>query len=327
MGATGAGKGTVERSQFASRRPDEVVAFLRSRYVDHRPRLGTVARDAEFVVSSAAVSGLVVERARITMNFETLTDPFDEPMPIVVLGGRLRVSADGEDLRLGPGDCFVYRADVAADIGWHDFDGSYVRVPLPTIAATAAEETGIVPAAFAFTSMRPVSPALERYFRGVAALASRELTATDSALTSPVVAGQLRRLVAAALVATFPNTTMTASYEPGPGNLAPAALRRARAFIESSCDRPISLSDIAAAARTSPRALQYAFVQHLDTSPMAYLRQVRLERAHRELQAGDASRGDTVEAIARRWGFANPGRFAGEYRRVYGRMPSQTLRG
>jgi AraC-like DNA-binding protein len=327
MGATGAGKATVERSQFSSRRPEEVVAFMRSRYVDHRPRLGRVSRDAEFVVTTAAVEALAVERGRITMNFETLTDPLPEPMPVVVLGGRLRVRAQDEDLHLQPGDCFLCRAGVAVEAGWHDFDGSYVRVPVQAITDAAVETSVIDRADFDFTSMRPVSAALERYFRGVAALASRELRAPDSSLTSPLVAAHLGRLVAQALVAAFPNTSMSAAYQPGPGSVAPAALRRARAFIESSCDQPISLSDIAAAARTSPRALQYAFLQHLDTSPMAHLRQVRLERAHRELESGDPGRGDTVEAIARRWGFANPGRFAGEYRRVYGHPPSQTLRG
>ena len=35
---------------------------------------------------------------------------------------------------------------------------------------------------------------------------------------------------------------------------------------------------------------------------------------------------DTVAAIALHWGFANPGRFAVDYRAAYGRSPSQTLR-
>ncbi|WP_372460725.1 helix-turn-helix domain-containing protein [Actinomycetospora endophytica] len=51
-----------------------------------------------------------------------------------------------------------------------------------------------------------------------------------------------------------------------------------------------------------------------------------MEGAHRDLEAADPTRGDTVGAIAARWGFAHPGRFAIDYRRSYGRSPGETLR-
>ncbi|MFY0407402.1 helix-turn-helix domain-containing protein [Solicola sp. PLA-1-18] len=53
---------------------------------------------------------------------------------------------------------------------------------------------------------------------------------------------------------------------------------------------------------------------------------MRLERAHEELQRADPTRGDTVAAVAARWGFANPGRFAARYRSTFGVLPSHTLR-
>ncbi|MGW3482902.1 helix-turn-helix domain-containing protein [Rhodococcus indonesiensis] len=105
----------------------------------------------------------------------------------------------------------------------------------------------------------------------------------------------------------------------------PPAVRRAVAFIESHAAQPIRLGDIAAAAGVGARALQYAFVRHYHSTPMRYLRSVRLERAHRQLRAGDPSRGETVAAIATRCGFSTPSRFATQYRTVYGRPPHRTL--
>ncbi|MCU1653871.1 MAG: hypothetical protein JWQ60_5020, partial [Pseudonocardia sp.] len=87
----------------------------------------------------------------------------------------------------------------------------------------------------------------------------------------------------------------------------------------------ITLLDIAASAGVGVRALRHAFAHHHDTTPMGYLRRVRLERAHRELQAANPG-GDTVAQVARRWGFANPSRFAAFYRRTYGANPRYTLR-
>ncbi|MGU3587355.1 helix-turn-helix domain-containing protein [Rhodococcus sp. C26F] len=105
----------------------------------------------------------------------------------------------------------------------------------------------------------------------------------------------------------------------------PAALHKAVAFIESAAARPIGLTDIAAAAGIGARALPYAFARHHHTTPMRYLRAVRLERAHRDLQTADPQSGDTVVSIAARWGFSSPGRFATQYRPVYGRSPHHTL--
>lgn len=103
----------------------------------------------------------------------------------------------------------------------------------------------------------------------------------------------------------------------------PSALRKAVAFIEAEATRPIRLADIATAAGIGGRALQYDFVRHYHTTPMRYLRSVRLARAHRDLQTADSNR-ETVASIAARWGFSSPGRFAAQYRSVYGRAPRVT---
>jgi transcriptional regulator GlxA family with amidase domain len=105
----------------------------------------------------------------------------------------------------------------------------------------------------------------------------------------------------------------------------PELLRQAIVFIHENAHRDITLSDIAAAVNVTPRSVQYTFRRHLGTTPLEYLRRVRLDRAHRELEAADPAV-DTVMAIAGRWGFSHAGRFSGMYKRAFGRPPSATLR-
>ncbi|MFI5833378.1 helix-turn-helix transcriptional regulator [Micromonospora sp. NPDC051300] len=124
----------------------------------------------------------------------------------------------------------------------------------------------------------------------------------------------------------FPNTTMTAGYLPQPSRVAPAVVRRARAYLDEHAAEPVTVAQVAAACGVGARALQAAFQRHVGQSPLTYLRQVRLARAHRDLTAADPAEGATVAATARRWGWANPGRFAAAYREEYGRQPSETLR-
>jgi transcriptional regulator GlxA family with amidase domain len=125
----------------------------------------------------------------------------------------------------------------------------------------------------------------------------------------------------------FPNNAVAALDErPAPGTRAePATVRRAVAFIDANAHRPIGLADIAEAARLSARGLRRAFRRYRGCTPLHYLRQVRLAGAHRDLQAGDPTRGDTVPIIAARWGFTHAGTFSADYRRIHGRSPSQTL--
>ncbi|PRC47715.1 AraC family transcriptional regulator, partial [Mycobacterium sp. ITM-2017-0098] len=67
----------------------------------------------------------------------------------------------------------------------------------------------------------------------------------------------------------------------------PRMLRRALDFIRDNAQYDISIRDIASAADVTPRAIQYAFREHLNTTPLEYLRRVRLERAHQELKSAD----------------------------------------
>jgi AraC-like DNA-binding protein len=98
------------------------------------------------------------------------------------------------------------------------------------------------------------------------------------------------------------------------------------AFIDAHLEEDLTLAQIAAASRLSPRGLQAAFRRELDTTPMAYLHGARLEAAHRDLQAGDSTTGASVAAIAARWRLPHRGRFAAAYRRRYGQDPATTLR-
>jgi transcriptional regulator GlxA family with amidase domain len=63
-----------------------------------------------------------------------------------------------------------------------------------------------------------------------------------------------------------------------------------------------------------------------DTSPMEYLRRVRLEHAHQDLAQASPGDGTTVTSVGYRWGFSSPSRLAQHYRAAYGTTPSDTLR-
>jgi transcriptional regulator GlxA family with amidase domain len=96
-------------------------------------------------------------------------------------------------------------------------------------------------------------------------------------------------------------------------------------YIDANAANDIALADIAEAVHVTPRAVQYMFRRHLETTPLQYLRRLRLHHAHQELLAADHLHA-TVTEIAAKWGFAHTGRFAVLYRQTYGQSPHTTLR-
>jgi AraC-like DNA-binding protein len=103
------------------------------------------------------------------------------------------------------------------------------------------------------------------------------------------------------------------------------AARRAVEFIEAHLQDDIGLRDIVASSGASLRSLYRSFERAHGTSPMAYLRQRRLQEAHTELLSADPGT-VRVTDVALRWGFAHLSDFALRYRESYGCLPSETLR-
>ena len=107
--------------------------------------------------------------------------------------------------------------------------------------------------------------------------------------------------------------------------VAPRTIRPALDIIETEPHLPHSLASLARRCGIGSRALQQGFARHLGMSPMSYLRQVRLGRAHQDLLIADPSV-ETVASIAKRWGYTNPGRFAAAHAARYGETPAATIR-
>ncbi|MFI8291151.1 AraC family transcriptional regulator [Streptomyces sp. NPDC085614] len=108
--------------------------------------------------------------------------------------------------------------------------------------------------------------------------------------------------------------------------LRPAPVKRAMDAVRARPEHPFTTTELAALAKVSVRRLQESFREYVGMAPMAFVREVRLDRVHEELRAAEPGELGVSEA-AWRWGFTHQGRFAAQYRARFGESPSQTLRG
>lgn len=100
----------------------------------------------------------------------------------------------------------------------------------------------------------------------------------------------------------------------------------AREFIDASLQagRVPSIVDICAQTGASARALQYAFRDVMQLTPVAYLRILRLNKVRSALRAATTIDA-TVTRIATDWGFFHLSEFARDYQHLFGEYPSETL--
>jgi AraC family ethanolamine operon transcriptional activator len=101
--------------------------------------------------------------------------------------------------------------------------------------------------------------------------------------------------------------------------------KRAMHYMQAHVQEAISLSDISSAINVSPRTLEYSFKEVMGVKPVSYLRAWRLNQVRRELKR-ENRKGVSVANAAARWGFWHLSRFASDYKRMFGELPSETLR-
>lgn len=105
---------------------------------------------------------------------------------------------------------------------------------------------------------------------------------------------------------------------PAPGD----AVDRCLELMDGLPALDLGLKELAEYAGVSGRTLQLAFRRRMDTTPTRQLRSIRLDRVRDDLLDPALSElGVSEIALAR--GFRHPGRFAQEYRRRFGHLPSQ----
>lgn len=142
-------------------------------------------------------------------------------------------------------------------------------------------------------------------------------------IQQPLVLKQFESTLFNALIYGQPNNLRHLDAAADRRKVSPWFVKRTEEYIQAHANEPLSVEQLAEYAEVSVRTLFAGFREFTGTSPMAYLRDVRLAHVHEELCANP---GASVTDVALKWGFAHLGRFSQEYRKRYGELPSRTLR-
>lgn len=250
--------------------------------------------------------------------FRAAVDQTGEPpagrYSFTILSARIRyLWWCGRDV--GPEDVLVFRSGAEfASVSGADFESHILSVPEDRIRAVAEREGIILPVPHR-------RPEVFRPPGSIVAAARATLGAAEarnSAVTDVEIEEVAERLILAWL----------AQFGLSCGRVADTrkkrALTRGLELVHACPGQQIPVDRLCAAAGTSRRTLESAFLDQYGFGPAAFMKRRRLADARRVLQAADP-RLVRVSDIMEDLGFAHVGQFAADYRRVFGELPSETL--
>jgi AraC-like DNA-binding protein len=267
----------------------------------HGLRLSTVEEQLSRIAFMAVPANMVM----VSFPIGTGTGP--------ICGG-IRVRA-GEIITLGPGQYVHARTD--GPCRW----GS-IWVPVEVLVQYASALTGAPFTAPPFTQCWRPPQAAGKDLHRLHAGATRMAEIHPQALVDAEAAHGLEQQLIHAVVECLSEAS---------GDEGTAAARRHQDMmvgfehlLQAHPDRNVRMTELCAALGVSDRLLRSVCAEHLGMSPTGYDRLRRMSLVHRALRHGNepAAR---ISEVARRYGFGNPGRFAVEYRILFGELPSTTL--
>jgi AraC-like DNA-binding protein len=243
-----------------------------------------------------------------------------------VLSGHLETVHRGSSVNAGAGTVAVYPPQGRARARW----GGGSRMLAVKIDSDAVDDALSDALGHRLTSppdfahVMPTDAPFTRSWVTMVLMLARELVRPGNLLNQPMVGLPIADSVVRGflLAADHADRGRIAAHA---GQAPPRAIRVAIDILEAEAHLPTTVSSLAARCHVSARSLQEGFRTHLGIPPMAYLREVRLRRAHETLRRSDPSV-VTVASVAYDWAFTNLGRFAAAYAERYGELPSDTLR-
>ena len=167
---------------------------------------------------------------------------------------------------------------------------------------------------------KPAAEHLAR-LRGLRYELSRLISSGEKTLQNPEVIRSLEQVLTAVMVACLVNRIDNGRAA---GWLRhQKIMQRFGDWLDANSDRAVYIREVCTALDVSAATLRRCCEEHLRMSPMQYLWLRRMNLARRELQQQDPR--TSVTTTAMNFGFWHLGRFADEYRSLFGESPSSTL--
>lgn len=223
-------------------------------------------------------------------------------------------ACDGTQLHVFSGnDAFEFFSPRGLDIA------GFVLTEFDLRGAFTLDELETILPSLARPHLRSVAGGAADRMRHIFADVCEVVTQCPELASDPVRLSLISRDVISALAAAL-SRAQSDRYEIPPAKRA-LIVRDARDLVTEWPDGYTSIAELCQTLGVSRRALQHSFQETLGIKPSAYLRAVRMNGARRAIKHASS-----VADAATLWGFWHFGRFARDYKAMFGELPSEAFR-
>ena len=191
----------------------------------------------------------------------------------IPISGLCRIGTGRKRVEVEPGQCVVFDATMAHRL---DLIGNCEALLVKIRATALVDRAG---GAIEFDLRRAVAQDACGALIDLVRWICRDLDRAAPVSAAPMAAKRIEDLLLDTVLRACPHDRSGAMTRPESGP-APPNVRRCEEFVELHAADPITIADMTAVSGASERMLFHGFRSHRDTSPMAFVKSVRLARAH-----------------------------------------------
>ena len=305
---------------------DAAREHISSLFVPHRLDIVGRHQALDVCISRAQIEGvsLIYHRhgACVSVRPQLLRDFFLLQIPI---RGEAFVTVDKEEVHCCPSQAVMISPTLGVDMKFGEgCEQLIVRVERKDLEHHLEQQLGRhIELPVEFSPAVPLTTSGAREVTSLLRFMTTALTDSNGISSSPVARKNMASLLISGLITCLDHNYREAMAE----NVArprPAYISKAQEFIRQNIAEPIGPEEIAEAVNVSTRALFAGFKSYLNTTPMRYLKDLRLDMVHQALSSTEPRRA-SVTTIAMNYGFLHLGHFCAAYKQRFGELPRETL--
>jgi AraC family ethanolamine operon transcriptional activator len=144
--------------------------------------------------------------------------------------------------------------------------------------------------------------------------------------TSPNIEAMIARREEALAIAILDGIRHSSEIHETPFQSSDKVVKLVLDYVHSEPSDEVTALDLCTLAECSQSWLERSFKKRLGVTPKKYVKYLRLSRLRQDLLHSIPAENRTVIEIASTYGFWHMGQLAADYRKVYGELPSHTLK-
>lgn len=305
---------------------DAAREHIGSLFVPHQLDVLGRGQVLDVCISRARVEGisLIYHRhgARVRVRPQRLRDFFLLQIPI---RGEAFVTVENQEVHCSPKQAVMISPTLGFDMIFREgCEQLIVRVERDDLEHHVEQQLGRhIDLPVEFAPAVPLTTTAAQEVTTLLRFMTATLIDTSGIGSSPVARKHMTSLLISALTSCLDHNYREEMLESG-NRPRPAYISRAQEYIRMNVGEAIGPEEIAAAVEVSTRTLFAGFKTYLNTTPMRYLKDLRLDLV-REKLIDLGPRQASVTTVAMDYGFLHLGHFCAAYKQRFGELPRETL--